>query len=88
MPNHERGNESSIIRKIRDLLYPFKEIGQLITDPEVIQDMERYVRLTKGIRSWRQSPELPISLRRPLLSVEESKDILPHEEDKELRENG
>ena len=36
-----------LLEKLETYYIRFKEIGQLITDPEVIQDMERYVRLTK-----------------------------------------
>ena len=33
-----------LLEKLETYYIRFKEIGQLITDPEVIQDMERYVR--------------------------------------------
>ena len=36
-----------LLEKLETYYIRFKEIGQLITDPEVIQDTERYVRLTK-----------------------------------------
>ena len=58
----------------------------MITDPEVIQDMERYVRLTKEYKELETITRTADKFKAALLSVEESKDILLHEEDKELRE--
>lgn len=39
--------ENPLLEKLETYYIRFKEIGQLITDPEVIGDMERYVKLTK-----------------------------------------
>ena len=39
--------DDSLLEKLESFYIRFQEIGQLITDPEVIQDMKRYVRLTK-----------------------------------------
>ena len=75
-----------LLEKLETYYIRFKEIGQLITDPEVIQDMERYVRLTKEYKELETIPRTADKFKAALLSVEESKDILLHEEDKELRE--
>ena len=75
-----------LLEKLETYYIRFKEIGQLITDPEVIQDMERYVRLTKEYKELETITRTADKFKAALLSVEESKDILLHEEDKELRE--
>ena len=48
--------------------------------------MERYVRLTKEYKELETITRTADKFKAALLSVEESKDILLHEEDKELRE--
>ena len=40
-------SENSLIEKLGAFYVRFQEIGQLITDPEVIQDMGRFVKLNK-----------------------------------------
>ena len=71
-----------LLEKLETYYIRFKEIGQLITDPEVIQDMERYVRLTKEYKELETITRTADKFKAALLSVEESKDILLHEEDK------
>ena len=38
---------SSLIEKLDGLQHKFEEISMLITDPAVIADMQRYVKLNK-----------------------------------------
>ena len=68
-----------LLEKLETYYIRFKEIGQLITDPEVIQDMERYVRLTKEYKELETITRTADKFKAALLSVEESKDILLHE---------
>lgn len=75
-----------LLEKLETFYIRFKEIGQLITDPEVIQDMERYVRLTKEYKDLQQVVEAADSYKNALSTIEESKEILDTEDDKELRE--
>lgn len=75
-----------LLEKLETFYIRFKEIGQLITDPEVIQDMERYVRLTKEYKDLQQVVEAADSYKDALSTIEESKEILDTEDDKELRE--
>ena len=46
--------DNSLLEKLETFYIRFREIGQLITDPEVIQDMKRYVRLTKEYKDLEQ----------------------------------
>ena len=39
--------ENSLLSRLDGIDARFEEVGTLITDPSVIQDMKRYVRLTK-----------------------------------------
>ena len=40
-------SETSLLRRLDGIDARFEEISTLITDPDVIADMKRYVRLTK-----------------------------------------
>ena len=40
-------SEKSLLDKLKDLQLRFQEIGILITDPAVIADQKRYVKLSK-----------------------------------------
>ena len=75
-----------LLEKLETYYIRFKEIGQLITDPEVIQDMKRYVRLTKEYKELEAITTAGDRYKNALKSLEESREILETEEDKELRE--
>lgn len=64
----------------------FEEVSTLITDPEVIADQQRYVRLTKEYRDLQKILEATARYRDALRSLEEGRAILASETDDELRE--
>lgn len=78
--------ENPLIEKLETYYIRFKEIGQLITDPEVIGDMERYVKLTKEYKELEAITTAADQYKRTLATVEESQHILDVEEDAELKE--
>lgn len=78
--------ENPLIEKLETYYIRFKEIGQLITDPEVIGDMERYVKLTKEYKELEAITTAADQYKRALATVEESQHILDVEEDAELKE--
>ena len=78
--------EYSLIEKLETFYIRFREIGQLITDPEVIQDMNRFVKLNKEYRDLEQVTAAGDELKAAVKSLEEAREILEMEEDKELRE--
>lgn len=78
--------DNPLLEKLETFYIRFKEIGQLITDPEVIQDMERYVRLTKEYKDLEAITVAADKYKQALATLEESREILATEEDKELRE--
>ncbi len=75
-----------MIDKLEAFYIRFKEIGQLITDPEVIQDMKRYVRLTKEYKDLEAVTLAGDRYKAALRALEEARAILTSEEDPELRE--
>ena len=50
-------SDNSLLEKLETFYIRFREIGQLITDPEVIQDMNRFVKLNKEYRDLEQIVE-------------------------------
>ena len=78
--------ETPLIEKLETYYIRFKEIGQLITDPEVIGDMERYVKLTKEYKDLEAITAAADEYKKALDTIEESRMILDSEEDAELKE--
>lgn len=77
---------SSLIERL-DILEPrFEEVSTLITDPAVIADQQRYVRLTKEYHDLERMLQAKREYVNALASVEESKQILAEEEDEEMRQ--
>ena len=44
--------ENSLLGKLDGLVSRFEEVGTLITDPAVIADMKRFVKLNKSTVIW------------------------------------
>lgn len=78
--------ENPLLEKLETYYIRFKEIGQLITDPEVIGDMERYVKLTKEYKELEAITSAADLYKKALAAGEESQSILDSEEDAELKE--
>lgn len=77
---------SSLIERL-DILEPrFEEVSTLITDPAVIADQQRYVRLTKEYHDLERMLQAKREYVNVLAAVEESKQILAGEEDEEMRQ--
>lgn len=79
-------SDNSLLEKLETFYIRFREIGQLITDPEVIQDMNRFVKLNKEYRDLEQIVEAGDELKSAVKSYDEAQEILESETDKELRE--
>ena len=61
-------SDNSLLEKLETFYIRFREIGQLITDPEVIQDMNRFVKLNKEYRDLEQIVEAGDELKRAVSS--------------------
>ncbi len=75
-----------LLDKLEGVLIRFKEVGQLITDPEVMSDMKRYVKLSKEYKELESVSDAAKEFRNALDTIAESKEILNSESDEELRE--
>ncbi|SBV92367.1 Peptide chain release factor 1 [uncultured Dysgonomonas sp.] len=77
---------SSLLERLDTLNIRFEEIGKLITDPAVIADMKRYVKLNKEYRDLEKIDIARREYKQLLATIDEAKDILENENDSELRE--
>ena len=77
---------NSLIEKLDALRIRFEEISTLITDPAVIADQKRYVKLNKEYRDLEKLMQARQSYKNTLDNIVSSKRMLKEETDEELRE--
>ena len=79
-------DNNSILEKLEGLESRYEEISTLITDPSVIADQERYVRLTREYKDLDDIMKARKKYIACLNSIREAKDILTNESDPDLKE--
>ena len=77
---------NSLLEKLEGLQARFEEVSTLITDPNVISDQQRYVRLTKEYKELEDLMNARKEYANLLGNLAESKDILMNEQDPEMKE--
>lgn len=77
--------DNSLLSRLDGIEARFAEVGTLITDPDVIGDMKRYVRLTKEYKDLERLVTATRRYRSLIESVAEGRRILDEETDEELR---
>lgn len=78
--------ESSLLEKLDGLVSRFEEVGTLITDPAVIADMKRFVKLQKEFHDLEKIVEARNEYKRTLNGIEEAHLLLETESDPEMKE--
>ncbi len=76
----------NILEKIDGLEARFHEVGLLITDPAVIADQARYVRLNKDYHDLERILQCAERYKTAVTHLAEAKDLYFNEQDPELRE--
>ena len=77
--------ENALLQRLDGLDARFEEIGTLITDPNVIADQRRYVKLTKEYKSLETLLNATNRYRKLLEDIEQAKLVLESETDEDLR---
>lgn len=77
---------NSLLNRLDGLVSRFEEIGTLITDPSVIADMKRFVKLNKEYRDLEKIVQARNEYVRALEGLDEAKYLLETEQDVEMRE--
>lgn len=79
-------DNNTILRKLDDLVARHEEIATLITDPSVIADQKRYVRLTKEYKELNDLMTARKEYIQLLSTIDEGKRMLQQEQDQEMRD--
>lgn len=77
---------NTLLEKLEGLVARYEEVGTLITDPAVISDQARYVRLTKEYKELEDLMSARKEYATLLDNLEEGKDLLVNEQDPEMKE--
>ena len=78
--------EISLLDRLDGIEARFEEISTLITDPAVIADMKRYVRLSKEYKDLERLTALTRKYHTALADIDDAKALLDSESDPEMRE--
>ncbi|MCI6550283.1 MAG: peptide chain release factor 1 [Prevotella sp.] len=79
-------DNNSILEKLDGLEARFEEVATLITDPDVIADQARYVKLTKEYKDLGDIMDARKRYIACLNTIREAKDILANESDADMKE--
>ena len=77
--------ENSLLSRLEGIEARFAEVSTLITDPDVINDMKRYVKLTKEYKDLEKLTGATRQYKNLLDNIEEAKTILDTESDEDMR---
>ena len=78
--------DNSILTRLDGLKLKYEEIGQKLTDPEVIADVKQFIQFNKEYRELEPIIEASERYRTPIANLAEAKDILANDKDEEMRE--
>ncbi len=78
--------EYKLLEKYESIKHRFEEVQQMITDPEIISDMKRYVKLNQEYKNLERMVNVFREYKNLVESIESGKEILAEESDEELRE--
>ncbi len=79
-------SEYPLLEKYESIKHRFEEVQQLITDPEIIADMKRYVKLNQEYKNLEKLLEVFKEYKNLVDNIESGKEMLAEESDEELRE--
>ncbi|TCO07695.1 peptide chain release factor 1 [Natronoflexus pectinivorans] len=79
-------NNNSLLEKLEAIRLRFEEIGQQITDPEVISDTKRYIKLNKEYKELEELVSVSKEYKNLIENMASTKQMLKEESDEEMRE--
>lgn len=79
-------NENMILTRLEGVASRFEEVGRLITQPEIISDMKRYVRLNKEYSQLEPVVDAYKNYKNLLSNIQSAREIIGEEADTEMRE--
>lgn len=78
--------ENSLLNKLEGLMSRYEEVATLITDPSVISDQKRYVKLTKEYKDLGDIVKARQEYLDCLTNLKDAKEMLATEDDPEIKE--
>lgn len=78
--------ESTLLSRLDGIDARFEEVSLLITDPSVISDMKRFVKLTKEYKDLEKLTKVTSKYKQMLRDIEEAREVLDTETDPDMRE--
>jgi peptide chain release factor 1 len=78
--------DTRILDKYENIRYRFEEVGQQITDPEVMKDMKRYVKLSQEYKHLEELVKSFEEYKNIVDNITSTKQLLYEETDEEMRE--
>ncbi|NOR34847.1 MAG: peptide chain release factor 1 [Bacteroidales bacterium] len=78
--------ENMILSRLEGVKARFEEVGQLITDPSIIADMSRYVKLSREYKQLEPVVEALNAYKNILSNIGSAREMLAEEKDDELKE--
>jgi len=79
-------SNNPILQKLDGLTARFEEVSTLITDPEVIADRNRFVRLTKEYKGLEELLAAKHDYEQLLANLDEARSIVMNDDDPDLKE--
>lgn len=77
---------NSILEKFENIKYRFEEVGQQITDPNVMSDMKRYVKLNQEYKHLDTLVKTFTEYKNIIDNIASTKEMLQNETDEEMKE--
>lgn len=77
---------NNLLQKLEGIVSRYEEVSTLISDPNVLADQQRYVKLTKEYKDLQNIVKAREEYIGCLTGLKEAKDILANESDPDLRE--
>jgi len=78
--------ENSLLEKLEGIRLRFEEVSEQITNPEVIADTKKYVKLNKEYKELERVVEARLRFKNTLDNIASARAILKEETDPEMRE--
>lgn len=77
---------NDLLSKLEAIHFRFVEVGKMITDPEIISDMKRYVKLNKEYKDLEEMDAMYFRYKDVVNNIRSSREMLETETDPEMRE--
>jgi len=79
-------DNNMILEKLEGIKHRFEEVKELITDPEVMADMKRYIKLNKEYKDLEPIIEAYEKYKDLLNNIQSAREIIESDEEDELKE--